>query len=268
MKNVLDQHLISLREEDHKYTVKPYPHLSFTSVTTFIKEFFDKFNAEGIASNLANNNPKYANETKESILKSWNKIGEIGTAVHLEIENWIIARQKGLPLPEPTYEKAKHGIDWLKENIEDHHILYPEVRLYSERLQLAGTVDLLIYDPNSDLWIMADWKTNKTITTTAYKGKKGIHAATKHLEDCKLTVYALQMSFYQWLLEKEYGIKVHNRVLLHLRPKPTRVFPLGVKEFWTPYLKANVERMADHRMQMKEEGRLFENVLLDLQPQD
>lgn len=263
MKDIFDQDVITLREEDHVYQLHTAPHLRFTSATTFIHQFFSDFNAKEVAENLVANNAKYAGKSAKQLVKSWKKFGDTGTFVHKELEDWLIAFREMKTLPEVTNQKSKHGVYWLEENLEDYYIPYPEMRVYSVKYQIAGTIDILLYNPKTDEWLILDWKTNKALYDRGFKGKKGTHAATAKLEDCNLVHYSLQLSLYQYLLEVEYGIRIKARVLLHLRPNATPYYPLGVKEYWTDYLKYDIERMLKHRLQQKEDGALFDLELND-----
>lgn len=257
-KDIHNQDIITLEEETHQYHVKTAEHLRYTSVTTFIGEFFRDFDADGIAEKLAaKDTGKYANKSKKQILKGWTAIADRGTDVHNELENYLNAWRENEPLPTMMDIKAKHGQLWIEEMFEPHYVPYPEIKVYSNQYQLAGTVDLLLYNPETDEWVMADWKTNTKIDTSSWGGKKGIHYATRLLDDCKLNKYALQMSLYQYILESEYGIKIKGRYLVHLRPKQSMTYPLGVKTFETEYLKANVEKMLEDRLNKKHNGELF-----------
>lgn len=267
---ILKQDQIFLDEPTHTYEVLSHPHLKFTSATTFIGEFFEPFDDIGIAEELAEKDSgRYADyDTPEQILKKWDDISARGTAVHEELENWCFAwngTPEGEEVDSPiTFTRAKHGVEWLKSVLEPHFILFPEVKLFSPSLQIAGTLDLLIYEPKEDLWVIADWKTNRKISTSSWKGKKGIKNATRLLDDCKINTYGLQMSLYRWILENEYGFNTDNilkQILVHLRPKQTRYYPLGVKEFHTPYLSSNIEKMVEYRLEMKERGDLFPTFL-------
>ena len=264
-KDIHNQDVITLDEPTHQYKVDSAPHLRYTSVTTFIGEFFGEFDADGIAEKLAaNTTGKYGTKTKEQILAGWTAIADRGTAVHNELENYLDAWRDNLNMPTLIDTKAKHGQMWIEEMFESHYIPYTEVKVYSNQYQLAGTVDLLLYNPDSDRWVMADWKTNAKIDTSSWGGKKGVHYATRLLDDCKLNKYALQMSLYQYLLESEYGIKIDGRYLVHLLPKQTMKFPLGVKTFETEYLKPNVEKMLEDRLDKKHRGELFFNPIHEL----
>ena len=264
MKDINDSNRVHLEESTHKYTVRGHEHLKYESATTWIKSHFPIFNGPAIAKSLIERFPhKYGNKTVKEILGEWNKTATIGTSVHLELENWCKHWQALPPeeravystFPEMIHPKAKHGELWLKEILEPHFVLYPEVKLSNEELQIAGTLDLLIYDPHLDKYMIADWKTNKAIKATAQG--KGNHMATCFLDDCHLSHYGLQMSLYQWMLEEEYGLegKIVGRNLVHLRPKPTRTFPLGVKIFETPYLKYNILKMIEARLAKKAAGK-------------
>lgn len=265
----LRQDKIVLHEDEHVYEVFSHPHLKFTSATTFIGEFFEPFDAEGVSEKLADSDRgKYAHMNQKEILAKWDWIAERGTDVHKELEDWCfhwMSKRLGNP-PEKPYEvtltKAKHGVNWLERVLEPHFLLFPEVKLFSPKLQLAGTLDLLIYNPELDLFIIEDWKTNAKITKSGYMGKRGIKNATRFMDDCKFNKYGLQMSLYRWILENEYGLNnILKQILVQLRPKPTNKFPLGVKEYYTPYFKPNIEKMVEYRLGQKERGELFEHLL-------
>ena len=44
----------------------------------------------------------------------------------------------------------------------------------------------------------------------------GTHSITKHLMDCKFVHYSLQLSFYRYLLESYYDLKITNQLIAHL----------------------------------------------------
>jgi len=45
-----------------------------------------------------------------------------------------------------------------------------------------------------------------------------MRAPFAHLDDCKGAAYALQTSLYQYILERDYGMTIGERVLLSLHP--------------------------------------------------
>jgi len=62
-----------------------------------------------------------------------------------------------------------------------------------------------------------DWKTSKSIDKTSFGGKMGTHSITNHLMDCKFVHYSMQLSFYRYLLEKYYDLKIQNQLIAHLK---------------------------------------------------
>jgi ATP-dependent exoDNAse (exonuclease V) beta subunit len=254
MKSIHDA-LVTLDEPTHSYRVSTEPDLTFTSVTTWLAEFFTPFDADAVAADLAakGTSKKYGKFTKEEILQQWLTIADVGTEVHKQIETYILTGQV------PAHDKAFHGYQWLLLNIgqDPNIVLYPEVKLFSAKYQIAGTVDLLIHKKDEDRWIIADWKTNASIPANSFGNKYGTKPATATMADSKLNKYALQMSIYSYILETEYGVSPENRILLHLLEKPTVEFVTGVNPIQTEYLKHTVIEMLADRERQQALGDLF-----------
>ena len=64
--------------------------MTFTSVTTFVEQFFEGFNAVKVAKKLIRKYHRYKNRTVESLVEEWKGSAEYGTKVHQEIEKWIL----------------------------------------------------------------------------------------------------------------------------------------------------------------------------------
>lgn len=237
-------------EESHTYWLQSNPDIEFTSATTFIGKFFETFNAPKIAAELVDDHPKYKDYTVKELLSEWNQTATHGTKVHNEVEKYIL---NDLNLIDVTEPKSVNGIKWVQDTFDDErHILYPEVKLYSKNLQISGTVDLLAYDKEKEIYLIADWKTNKKITRKGYRGKVGTHPATYQVEDCKYNKYALQMSLYRYMLEEEYGVSVKRQILVHLKPN-------NVKTYYTPYMDNVLKKMLDSSYLDKSNNKVAEN---------
>ncbi len=210
--NKLFDNNITLDRDTHTYNLASNPNINFISATTFISQFFEKFDAEAIAKRLVSKSPKYMGMTVNEVLQLWRDAADHGTIVHEELENYILNKS---PITEP---KAIHGIEWLKKFLKKSKFkIYPEVIIYSEELKISGTVDLLLYDQQNDNYIIMDWKTSKSIGTKSYGNKKGILPASKDIQDTKFNHYALQLSLYRYLLEKYYGLNVNEHLIIHLK---------------------------------------------------
>ena len=225
---------ISLKKDEHIYTLDKSD-IKFTSVTSFISEFFEKFDSLKIATKLVTKVPKYAAFTVEELLDKWKGAADHGTKVPNEIEEYILNKSQ------PDEIKAIHGINWLEKHLDtDKHTVYTEKIIYSEELKLAGSVDLIIKNSNTNEYTIIDWKTNEKIPTSSYKNKMGTHLITSDIEDCKYSVYSLQLSLYRYILEKYYGLNITRQLIVHLRDDE-------VLAYLAPYLDTHVNQFADLR---------------------
>ena len=155
----------------------------------------------------------------------------MGTRVHHEIDNYI---KYGSSVSE---SKARQGREWMDSMASQYgDTIYSEVIVYSEELQLAGTVDLLIYNSITKKCYLFDWKTSKKMDRSSRK--KGITPASYGLDDCRFDKYSLQVNLYSYLLEKYHGIEIAGSYLLHLSD-------YDVDTLQASYLKSNVLQMID-----------------------
>ena len=234
MLNDIQKNIITLDEETHIYSLKN-SEIKFTSVTTYISDFFEKFNQLEIAKKLIKTNIRYAHRTVDDIISDWNKSRDYGTLVHKEIENHINKTSEAKDL------KAKHAIEWLGRFTENRLCdIYSEKIIFSEQLKIAGTMDILIRLHESDEYIIIDWKTNKKIDTRSFRNKMGTHSITSNIEDCKYNVYAFQLSFYRYILETYYGLNIKQQIIAHIDD-------YNVNAYLPPYYKAHMEAIANLR---------------------
>lgn len=226
-KNKLYDEKLKFYEKSHVYKVNDTP---LISVTTFISSLFPPFNAKDIARFLAGlPHNKKAKRGVKYFLKEWKKRSEHGTIVHNAIESFINGEEPFIE-KEDTESKNKYlqGLKYL-ESLSEGYERHPEVKIYSESLGLAGTIDLLMIKGNSVR--LVDWKTNKKITEKSYKDTdKGVKEATKHLDNCKINTYGLQLMIYGYMLQKEYGYKVEDLELVWLTEKKFVTYNISYDE--------------------------------------
>ena len=232
--NSINDNIISLNEENHTYSLNK-SNIEFVSVTTYIGEFFEKFDQQKIAEKLVRTNIKYSGRTVEDVIAGWNELRDYGTLVHKQIEDDVNGVAKALDV------KAKHGVTWLDNFLENRdYDLYVEKIIFSKESRLAGTMDVLIKIKDSNEYIIIDWKTNKKIDTRSFKNKKGIHPITSNVEDCKYNVYAFQLSLYRYILEEYYGLNIKQQIIAHIND-------YGVNTYLPPYYKGHIEAMLELR---------------------
>lgn len=107
---------------------------------------------------------------------------------------------------------------------------------------LAGSIDLILYDPRTNVHHILDFKRSEKLRGQM-RGYGKMSPPFAHLDDCKGAAYALQCSLYQYVLEKEYGMTIGERILLSLHPE--NPFCTSV-----PYLKAEVEYLMEGRFDL------------------
>jgi len=233
LNKLMDQNIV-LDKDAHEYNLLTQSDLAFTSVTTFVDQFFEGFDSEKIATNLVETNPRYAGRTVESLIAEWAAAGEHGTQVHDEIDNWI---KNGI---EPIETKAINGKKWLQNyKLKSDINVLSEVIVYSTELKIAGTVDILALDKTTGRYELIDWKTSKKIETVSYGYKMGTSRTTDAVMDCNFNHYALQLSLYRYLLENYYDIDVHNQLIVHLQDD-------GARSLVAPYMQDHIVAMLNN----------------------
>ena len=235
------KHTYKLTKEARKVVKKS---VKFTSVTTFLSSLFPKFDAKAVAKQISNGF-KYRNyeKFKQGItvskldkqkatmkywLNEWKKSSEEGTRLHALMEEYI----NNGDVITTDEERVLAGIKYIKSNgltKEETTNRYPEIILYDVDYQLAGTCDLLSFKKDGKV-ILTDWKFTKKITTDNPKGEKGIKESTKHLVNCKVNVYGLQLMTYAYLLKKNYGVIVDELHLVHLKDNKYTIYIIDYDE--------------------------------------
>lgn len=213
---------ISFEEQDHQYTVDG-ARGTYTSTTTFIKRFFNEFDADKVLEKMARFGTfqkKYGDKTPEQVKREWKAGGaeasERGSRLHKYIEDFY------------------NGADARADAVADLDVevgyfysfaatlsLTPyrtEWYIFDETARIAGSIDMIFQvDPVGAprKVAMYDWKCSKEIKMkNKYERGKGPLA---HLDDCNLNHYSLQQNMYKYILEKHYGLEVveMNLVILH-----------------------------------------------------
>lgn len=195
---------VTFNEADHSYIDDKMQR--YVSVTTLVGMGFEKFDAEATAKRKAE---KDGGDLK-AYVEAWKKTGEqaanFGTRLHYNCEQQILGNTDKILTPVNAMEKinfdlAHREVDRIV-NEEKDASLQPEKLVFSEKLHLAGSIDLLVESSNGTYKIY-DWKNVKGISTVGYKGKTGILDCTKDMQDSNYWHYALQLQLYEIILKVE-----------------------------------------------------------------
>jgi hypothetical protein len=264
---------IVFKPEDHSYvSLDPNENIKWTSVTGIISKFKKPFDADLIAEKSSKNKKsKWFGLTPDDIKEAWKnesqKAVNLGTWYHSQRElaytSCDTIEQDGYTLsifkPIETDGIKKAPEQKLKDGI------YPEHMMYLKSAGLCGQADRVeVINGYVNIY---DYKTNKEIKTQSYVNWEGISDTmlppVNNLGDCNLNHYALQLSFYMYMiikhnprlkpgrmiiehiLFKEAGRDAYdNRVVLYDEMGEPVVDE--IVKYEVPYLKTEVINIINH----------------------
>lgn len=180
--------------------------------------------------------------TDEEIKIEWKRNGDEmsarGTEAHHQAELFF----NGLPFRWWSRDAAPL-LHFVRTHMVPRGIVahWTEREIYCADADLAGSIDLIAYDPGSGKHHVIDHKRSDKLQGSEH-GFKRMLGELKHLDDCKCAGFALQLSLYQYVLERDYGLTIDERVLLTLHPD---VAPYATS---VPYLGEEVAFIMERRM--------------------
>ena len=228
---------ISFDETNHTYTVDGK---TLQSVTNFVDDCFPKFDAELHAKYTA----AKLGITPEKVIMMWEQKGkesrELGTVMHQKIESYYQGKDSK---EDDSYRLFKMFTDKVK--LEPYRT---EWAVYDTDYNIAGTIDFVDYQDGK--YTIYDWKRSDKIIANGMPVKvskyqeKGLYPL-EHLENCAYYHYALQLSLYKFILEKNYDIKVSDLRLGIFHPSYDKPYVLRV-----PYLEDEVKTLMELRSEV------------------
>ena len=202
-------------ETAHRYVTESGVEL--TSVTRWVGSFFPKFNSQQIAERYARKHGL----SVESVLAEWamakDRGSELGHIVHKYAESTLCNLLFDRTQYE-AYEEYFQAIDRIiPKLLKRFRLIGAEIIVFSEKLGLAGTIDLLMRDPKNKDILIFDWKTNKEIRTKNNYNQFALEPIS-HLDDCHLAKYSLQLNSYKRIMKEEnyYPGAEYRMALIHL----------------------------------------------------
>lgn len=214
---------ISFRASDHLYIVNG---VCLESVTTFVSSCFPKFNTELHAKQKAG----ALGISVQEVIEMWERKGkesrDLGTAMHKKIENYY----QGI---DSANDDAFNLFRIFANNIK----LVPyrtEWAVYDWEYKLAGTIDFVDYQNGE--YTVYDWKRSDKIIAngmpikTNKYGEKGNYPL-EHIDNSPYYHYALQLSLYKFILERNYGIKIDKLRLGIFHPTYNKPYLLEVPKY-------------------------------------
>lgn len=206
---------IVFNEKHHTYIDGYGNH--YKSGTTFNKAFFPPFDGDRIALEMSVKEGRPVGEIKAE----WSAAGVYGTKCHEHAE-WLFTGQGLSKAPNTEKEHiAFLAIATAYERlIAKYRFIGAEQIVFSPRYYIAGTIDLIMFDPGRNVWLLLDWKSNKAIYTEGFDGAKALHPIS-HLGACQFDTYSMQLALYERIAREEGYITPDStveRALIHLPP--------------------------------------------------
>lgn len=222
-------------ESLHKYTLVADPTVKLISVTSFLHDCFEEFDADKVIEKLVSNpRCKYFNRPIQEIKDEWKSANLLGTELHAKIENFMNDENVKYPY---THEELKQRDekdikdindekdiknDWklflqFADTFKDKIPFRTEWRIYCQELRIAGSVDMVYINEDGSISIF-DWKrTTDLDKRVGFKNKMSLKFPDT-VPDTKFHKYSLQLNLYKAIIEKNYGLTVKELVLVGLHP--------------------------------------------------
>lgn len=205
-------------------------------ITRVVNNFFPQFDADywaGIKAPLLG-------KSKEQLLEEWEQkrieSAHAGTKLHQKIDDYY--HHRTIQAEDKDFVLFKQFAEAYKLNPYRN-----EWAVYDEDSNIVGVVDLLDYSNGN--YILYDWKRSAKIVEGGQPikenkfGEFGLRPFEK-IPNTDYWHYALQLSFYRYILEKNYGISIKESRLVVLHP--TLNLPVVLT---TPYMLDEVRKIIE-----------------------
>ena len=198
----------------------------YTSVTTLIEKFFPFFDEEAYIEHFMAESGK----SREEVVRKMLEPSERGTFMHQQIEYFLKGKEH-----RENFKEFQLFKKFREEQIVRRGLTFYDAEKIVTLPQygIAGTVDALFRKPDGS-YVMVDWKRSKNLIIDGYPKKYGPGrglSILSHLDNSSYYHYELQQSFYKYILETEYGMKVSSMILCVLHPDYGRYYTIKLGEY-------------------------------------
>ena len=139
------------------------------------------------------------------------------------------------------WSEEMQNVTWfVRTHMEGMESRHTEFEIYFPEADLAGSIDLILWDRKRRVFHLVDHKRSEKLPREM-RGYGKMLPPLAHLDKCKAASFALQLSIYQYILERCYGMTIGDRVLLSLHPSAR--FATAV-----PYLGEEVALLMERRI--------------------
>ena len=256
MKNKIIEELqffkgIDFHEEQHFYTLNDYRF--GISATSLIETYAQEFDSDGISQMVAN---KRGISQKE-VLDEWKKENEFscikGSCIHLKAQSLWMGTDYEIDYNtiDDTIDKdrlkkeydimSKQATDFYNDYKDMYDMIQDEFIVWSKEFDIAGSIDGIMYNKNTQQCCILDFKSNKDLQFKS-KYRKKMKVPLHELDDVNGQHYYVQLSIYKYLIEKYTNIKVDELFIVYFNINADSYEIIEI-----PYLKNEVEEILENR---------------------
>lgn len=219
---------IKFIESNHTYLYRPEGIL-FPSVSSKYKKFEVPFDTS-IAKFVA----KAKGITEQEVLKEWKEKGDKSAKFGTETHKFAEYYGNGKKI-EPINDSELGVIEFFNDH-PNYIVVNQELVVFNKQYRYAGTMDLLLYDMEKKIFILADWKTNEDLHKN-HKGKL-LLSPFEDILDTPLNKYKIQLNLYDMCLEeKDFPISERLIIWLNKDEENNKKYKLYKVEDLKPQLK-------------------------------
>ena len=215
---------IDFHEEQHFYTLNDYRF--GISATSLIETYAQEFDSDGISQMVAN---KRGISQKE-VLDEWKKENEFscikGSCIHLKAQSLWMGTDYEIDYNtiDDTIDKdrlkkeydimSKQATDFYNDYKDMYDMIQDEFIVWSKEFDIAGSIDGIMYNKNTQQCCILDFKSNKDLQFKS-KYRKKMKVPLHELDDVNGQHYYVQLSIYKYLIEKYTNIKVDELFIVY-----------------------------------------------------
>ena len=199
----------------------------------------------------------------EEILSSWNvrrqTAANSGTWMHSMIEHMLNGYKI---IPGPMRGEMESIIKYLSQ-LENVEVYRTEWCICAPNEDLAGSIDLVMKDKDSNTFHIFDWKRSEKLEDKYTSYGKKMTPPAHDVDDCQGQHYRLQLNIYKWILERYYDVRVDQMKVVCVHP---RYLPHGFVDD-VPDMQETVEKLMQCCRDLKAAASLQQREERDEHPQ-
>jgi hypothetical protein len=208
---------IAFDEESHKY-IHPKDetgNAEYISVTTLIERFFP-FDLKRYIERKAEEENRTEDDVLDEYLLMSDEAAEKGTYLHNQIECFL--KKDKFDSDSSEFELF---LRFYNKEIKPRNLLFfdAERMIFSDKYNVAGTIDCLFKKADKDEYVMLDWKRSKKLIIDCRPRIFGYGYALSELsslDNSSFNRYCLQQNIYKHIAETEYSMKISSMKLVVL----------------------------------------------------